>query len=133
MSKRLFSREELVDLAISGQARMRRALDTGDVKQVRKTLSHVLGLYRQFVDLYHGWTASLFAHLNSQYGHEATKGMTHIEYTLARSAEAGMNLQAVQRFVLDPESAAVVRLMRYSGRRFFYLSARGASPSRAKR
>ncbi len=110
MSERLFTQEELDWLALSGAERVRRALDTGDIAHIRETLAHVLGLYRQFHDLYHGWTASLFVHLNDQYGHEVTKASTHIEYTLARSAAVGMNLNAVRAFMEQPEDRFAARL-----------------------
>ena len=87
MTERLFTKDELEWLALSGAERVRRTLARGDAPRTREEFAKVIGLYRQFHDLYHGWTSSLFAHLSATYGHEFTKASTHLEHTLARKKE----------------------------------------------
>lgn len=110
MTERLFTKDELEWLALSGAERVRRTLARGDAPRAREEFVKVIGLYRQFHDLYHGWTSSLFAHLNATYGHEFTKASTHLEYTLARHAEIGMKLDGVRVFMEAPEEHFAARL-----------------------
>lgn len=110
MSTRLFTDEELEHLSRSGAERVRRAVASGDAPLATQEFAHVLALFRQFHDLYHGWTASLFEHLNAKYGHEVAKAFTHIEFTLARSAASGMTLVAIRSLMEAPEARFAERL-----------------------
>ena len=101
MGDRLFNDEELAALAMSGADRVAKALKTGTAAEAERVFDHVLEQYRAFHDLYHGWTASLFAFLNDNYGHEVCKSLTHIEDVLAHSARVGLSLDAVRIFQED--------------------------------
>ncbi len=103
MGDRLIDDHELAALALSGSERVAAALKSEDSAQAQEVFDHVIALYRQFHDLYHGWTASLFAFLNESYGHDVCKALTHIEDVLAHSARIGMSLDAVRSFHEDPE------------------------------
>ena len=110
MGDRLFNDEELAALAMSGADRVAKALKTGNAAAAERVFDHVLEQYRAFHDLYHGWTASLFAFLNDNYGHEVCKSLTHIEDVLAHSARVGLSLDAVRIFQEDPKRAFAARL-----------------------
>ena len=110
MGDRLFNDEELAALAMSGADRVAKALKTGNAAAAERVFDHVLEQYRAFHDLYHGWTASLFAFLNDNYGHEVCKSLTHTEDVLAHSARVGLSLDAVRIFQEDPKRAFAAKL-----------------------
>jgi hypothetical protein len=110
MGDRLFSVEELDALSMSGAERVAAALHTGDAVEARRVFEHVLDQYRGFHGLYHGWTASLFAFLNENYGHEVCKALTHIEDVLAHSARVGMKLDLIRLLQENPEAEFSDRL-----------------------
>jgi hypothetical protein len=110
VGQRLFDEEELAAIAQSGLERVKAALATGNAAESQRVFDHVLDLYRQFHDIYHGWTASLFAFLNETYGHKTCAAMTHIEDVLAQSARVGMHLDALRSLQEHPEREFAARL-----------------------
>jgi hypothetical protein len=110
MSQRIFTPEELQALSLSGSERVKKAVDSGDAGEAQRVFDHVIDLYRQFHDLYHGWVPSLIVYLNDTYGHDVAKGFSHIEDVLAHSARVGMNLESIRIMQTEPEKAFAQKL-----------------------
>lgn len=55
---------------MSGGESVKAAIGSGNNARGRAEFDYVVALYKQFHDVYHGWTASLYVHLNDEYGHE---------------------------------------------------------------
>ncbi len=108
--RRLFTEEELALHGRGGRERFLDALGCGDPEEAIRVLEKILARYRQFHELYHGWTASLHSFLAERYGHEVASRLTALDDVLARSGEAGLDLEALVAFRDDPARAIRERL-----------------------
>jgi hypothetical protein len=95
MPKKIFTESELADLARSGAERAHDAIDTLPPADALAVCQHVIGLYRGFHQLYHGWMASISTFVTERHGHTAAAEITALDDVLALSAREGFSLEQV--------------------------------------
>lgn len=100
MSK-MFTDEELKNLAMSGHEKVWNAVKSGSVDDAAKEFDHVVGLYKELHQLFNGWMTSIITYASNKHGHDAAKVIVPIEDLFANYADIGFSLTSVRSLVRD--------------------------------